>query len=94
MDLIETRENPENFYFYDWESLNNHPLISQINIYKYNMDKNMDNIIRLVELCIIDITNESDNYIIENNEIIIDLGLTKCPHCHHLIDTFGYCKCN
>jgi hypothetical protein len=93
MDLIETRENPENFYFYDWESLNNHPLISQINIYKYNMDKNMDNIIRLVELCIIDITNSNDIYIIENNEIIIDLGLIKCPYCHHLIDTFGYCKC-
>jgi hypothetical protein len=93
MDLIETRENPENFYFYDWESLNNHPLNSQINIYKYNMDKNMDNIIKLVELCIIDITNSNDIYIIENNEIIIDLGLTKCPYCNHLIDTFGYCKC-
>ena len=93
MDLIETTNNPENFYFYDWESLDSHPLINQINIYKNNMDANMDNIIKLVETCVIDITNNNENYIIENNEIIVDLGLSKCPNCNNLIDIYGYCKC-
>ncbi len=93
MDLIETKNNPENFYFYDWESLENHPLINDIYIYKYNMSNNMNNIIKLVEECVIDITNDYDNYSIENYEIIIDLGLIKCHICNSLIDTFGYCKC-
>ena len=57
------------------------------------MDENMDIIIKLVEQCVIDITNENDNYNIENNEIIIDLGLIKCNDCNILIDAYGYCKC-
>ncbi len=93
MDLIETQHNPENFNFYDWDSLENHLLINQITAYKYNMDKNMDNIIKLVEECVIDITNEYEYYNIEDNEIFIDLGLTKCINCHELIDIFGYCYC-
>jgi hypothetical protein len=57
------------------------------------MDKNMNNIIKLVEECVILITNEYDYYIIEDNEIFIDLGLVKCPYCHDLIDIYGYCYC-
>ncbi len=96
IDLIETKDNPENFYFYDWDSLENHPLINEINSYKNNMDNNMDNIIKLVEICVIYITNNNDNYIIDiinNNEIIIDLGLNKCLYCNSLIDTYGFCEC-
>ncbi len=94
MDLIETYSNPEDYNFYDWDSLENHSLINQINTFKNNIENNMDNIIKLVEECVISITNEYDNYIIENNEITIDLGLTKCSNCHELIDTFGYCDCD
>lgn len=93
MDLVETKDNPEDFYFYNWESLENHSNISQINMYKKNMDNNMDMIIKLVEDAIIDITNRYDNYTIDNYEIIIDLGLTKCLKCKNLINTYGYCKC-
>ena len=93
MDLIETQNNPEKIHFYDWDSLENNPLINQINVYKNDMDKNMNNIIKLVEECIIIITNQYEYYIIEDNEIFIDLGLVKCPDCHDLIDIYGYCNC-
>jgi hypothetical protein len=94
MDLLETKDNPENFYFYDWESLYQHPNVNQINTYKYNMDKNMEQIIQLVKQCVIDITNQYDIYNIDiNNEITIDLGLIKCTYCNNLIDTYGYCRC-
>ena len=95
MDLIETKDNPENFNFYEWESLNNHPNINQINIYKRNMEKNIEIIINLIEECIIDITNEYEMYNIDiNDEITIDLGLIKCTYCYSLIDAYGYCKCD
>jgi hypothetical protein len=58
------------------------------------MDKNIDNIIKLVELCIIDITNDYDIYIIENGEVFLDLGLINCFTCHNIIDAYGYCHCN
>ena len=94
MDLIETKNNPEEFYFYDWESLENHPLINQINIYNRNLDKNMDNIINLVEQCCIDITNNNDIYNIDiNYEITIDMGLITCIDCYNIIDAYGNCLC-
>ncbi len=93
LDLIETKDNPENYYFYDWESLYNHNNINQINIYKKHMDKNINIIIKLVEECILDITNENDIYNIDNNEITINLGLIKCKNCNSLIDAYGYCNC-
>ena len=93
IDLIETKDNPEDYYFYDWESLEEHPLINQINNYRNNMDNNMETIIKLVEEAVFDITNKYENYNIDNNEITIDFGLITCFDCHNLIDTFGYCKC-
>ncbi len=36
------------------------------------------------------ITNSNNISFIEIN---IDLGLTKCTECNHLIDTYGYCNC-
>jgi hypothetical protein len=97
MDLIETQGNPENYDYYDWDSIKDHPLYEQINNYKRNMDQNMDNIILLVEESIIDITNNTEGYIInyEDNNINIDIdcGITKCVNCGELLDGYNKCHC-
>ena len=89
MDLIETRGNPEDYNFYNWDLIN----VNIDNSYKRNMKNNMDIIIAIVEKNVIDITNNTEGYYIENDEIVLDLGLTNCSECHSLIDTYGYCKC-
>ncbi len=89
MDLIETKDNPEDDNFYNWDSIDN----QDINLYKKNLKNNMDIIIDIVKNNIIDITNNTEGYYIENDEVVLDLGLTYCHECHHLIDSYGYCKC-
>ena len=93
MDLIETKSNPENYEFYDWYSLNDHPNMIQINLYKRNMNQNMDIIIKLAKQAVIDITKKYKCYLIENNQLTLDIGLIKCKECNDLIDIYGYCKC-
>ena len=93
IDLIETKDNPEDYYFYNWNYLEDHPLLNEIYIYRNNMENNMDIIINLVEDCVFDITNKYDYYNIDNNEITIDFGLSACIECLHLIDTYGNCSC-
>jgi hypothetical protein len=85
MDLIETRNNPENIDFYDWNSV----IID--NCYINNLNNNIDNIIEIVKENIIKITNNTKNYYIENDEVVLDLGLINRQYCHHFIDTLGYC---
>ena len=87
MDLIETKFNPEDYNFYNWN------LVNIDSSYKRNLKDNMDEIIDIIEKEVIDITNNTDGYYIENGEVILDLGLTNCPECHSLINTFGHCKC-
>ncbi len=89
MDLIETKNNPEYYNFYNWDLVN----INIDSSYKRNLKDNMDEIIKIIEEQIINITNNTDGYYIENMEVILDLGLTNCPDCHALIDAYGYCKC-
>lgn len=89
MDLIETRNNPEEYNFYDWNSIN----IIIDSCYKRNLKDNMDIIINIVKNSVITITNKTLNYSIENEEVILDLGLVKCNYCHHIIDAYGYCYC-
>ncbi len=89
MDLIETKNNPEDYNFYNWDLID----INIDSCFKRNMKKNMDKIIELVEESVINITNDTEGYYIENNEIILDLGLANCPECHNLINVYGYCKC-
>ena len=87
MDLIETKDNPEDYYFYDWDS------IFIDNNYKNNLNNNIDNIIEIVKENVIKITNNTKNYYIENDDVILDLGLINCYNCHHIIDAYGYCNC-
>jgi hypothetical protein len=87
MDLIETRNNPENIDFYNWDSI----IID--NCYKNNLNNNIYNIIEIVKENVIKITNNTKNYYIENDEVVLDFGLLCCRDCHHFIDTFGYCNC-
>ncbi len=89
MDLIETKYNPEDYHFYNWNLID----ITIDNCYKKNLKNNMDVVIKIVEKQVIDIINNTEGYYIENGEVVLDLGLTNCPECHSLIDTFGYCKC-
>lgn len=87
MDLIETKDNPEDYDFYDWGN------IYIENSYKQNFKDNMDIIIDIVKEFVIIITNNTDGYIVENNEVFLDLGLINCTKCHCIIDIYGYCKC-
>ena len=87
MDLIETKDNPEDYDFYDWG------LININNCYKRNLNNNMNEIINNVHQYIIDIINNTDGYIIEDDEVILDLGLINCFKCHNIIDIYGYCHC-
>ena len=89
MDLIETRGNPEDYNFYNWDLV----YINIDNSYKRNLKDNMDVIIDIIEKQIINITNNTEGYTIENGEVVLDLGLTNCPDCHSLIDTCGNCNC-
>ena len=87
MDLIETKCNPEDCNFYNWD------LINIDSCYKRNLKDNIDVIIKLVEKNIIDITVITEGYIIENGEVLLDLGLINCVDCNHFIDIYGYCNC-
>ncbi len=89
MDLVETKGNPEDYNFYNWDLID----IDINSSFKRNMKNNMDAIIKMVEDNIIDITLNTEGYIIENGEVFLDLGLINCPDCHNFIDTYGYCKC-
>ncbi len=88
MDLIETKDNPEAIDFYDWDTI----LIDKC--YLNDLNNNMENIIEFVKESIIKITNNTKNYYVENDEIILDLGLINCPYCHHIINAYGYCYCD
>lgn len=87
MDLIETKDNPEDYDFYDWG------LIYIDDCYRRNLKDNMNEIIEIVYQYIIDIIDNTYGYIIENGEIFLDLGLINCPTCHNIIDAYGYCNC-
>ena len=87
MDLIETKKNPENYDFYDWG------LVFIEHSYRNNLENNMNEIIKLVHQYVIDITNKTEGYFVENGEVFLDLGLINCPTCHSIIDTYGYCNC-
>ena len=89
MDLIDTKSNPEDESFYEWGAIYN----SDINLYKKNLQDNMDIIIELVKKNVIDITNSTPGYCFDNEEVMLDIGLICCPNCHHFIDTYGYCYC-
>jgi hypothetical protein len=85
--LIETKDNLEDYDFYDWDSI----IIDSC--YKNDFKNNIETIIQIVKENVIKITNNTKNYYIENNEVILDLGLINCSKCHHIIDAFGYCYC-
>jgi hypothetical protein len=88
MDLIETKGNPEDYNFYNWDIIN-------INSsFKINLKNNINIIIEIVENQVIDITLNTDGYTIENGEVFLDLGLINCFTCHNIIDAYGYCHCN
>ena len=88
MDLIETKGNPEDYNFYNWD------IIDINSSFKRNLKDNINIIIEIVEKQVIDITNNTYGYIIENNEVFLDLGLINCFTCHNIIDAYGYCHCN
>ena len=88
MDLIETKGNPEDYNFYDWS------IIDINSSFKRNLKDNINIIIEIVEKQVIDIINNTYGYIIENDEVFLDLGLINCSNCHNIIDAYGYCHCN
>jgi hypothetical protein len=90
MDLIETKDNPEDYNFYNWGLINT----DINNCFKRNLEDNMDKIIEIVEKQVIDITNNTEGYNIEDGEVILDLGLVNCAECYTLIDIYGYCNCD
>lgn len=90
MDLIETKGNPENFNYYNWDLID----ICIDSSYKRNLKDNIDIIIKIVEDAVINITFNNEGYIIENEEVFLDFGLINCPDCHNFIDIYGYCSCN
>ncbi len=101
MDLIETQGNPEDYDYYNWESIKDHSLSEQLHYYKRNMDQNMEEILLLVEECVLDITNNTEGYsisIINNDnkiDIIVDIdcGITKCVNCGELLNGYNKCHC-
>jgi hypothetical protein len=93
MDLVETQGNPEDYYFYNWESLLSHYKFYNLHTYKRNFEDNINIILKIVLECVIDITNNTDNYTVDNDEVLLDLGLIKCKDCNNIINTYGYCNC-
>ena len=93
MDLIDTKYNPEDYNFYNWNAINENLDDCNLNLYKRNFHDNIDTIIEIVKKNVINITNNTPGYCVENEEAILDLGLINCPKCHHFIDTYGYCYC-
>jgi len=93
MDLIETKNNIEKFYFYDWDSIKDHILYSNLTKYINNININIDIIINIVETIVIDITNKSNGYIIEDNNISILFELVECEKCGNIWDGNAQCNC-
>ncbi len=93
MDLIETRYNPEPINFYDWSSISHHNMFHDLHLLIRNMEDNMSIIIAIVETIVKDITNNTDNYIIRNNEIEITFDLVKCDMCNRVWDGYAQCPC-
>jgi hypothetical protein len=94
MDLIETKYNPENIDFYNWDLIKDHSDYSLLDLYKKNMYNNMNNIINIVENIIIDITNNTDGYFITCDKIFVDYGLIKCVMCGNIWDGNAQCNCS
>ena len=94
MDLIETKNNIENITFYNWDSINEHTLYYLLDMYKKNINDNIDIIINLVKTIIIDLTNERGGYLIdEDYNIHISFELVECENCGNIWDGNAQCNC-
>ena len=93
MDLIETRDNPENIDFYDWNSIYHHDMFYDLHLLIRNMEDNMNIIIAIVENIVKDITNNMKGYRIYDNIIEIMFELTKCESCGNVWDGYAQCMC-
>lgn len=93
MDLIETKNNPEEVDFYDWDAINFHPDAYHLHIYKKHLNECMYIIIAMVENIVRDITNSTDGYNIHDNNIIIENELFTCDNCGNVWDGYAQCQC-
>ena len=93
MDLIDTKKNPEDYNFYNWDAIGENLDDCNLNLYKRNLEDNMNIIIEIVKKYVILITSNTPGYCVDNEEVMLDLGLICCPNCNHFIDTYGYCYC-
>jgi len=94
MDLVETEFNPEDINFYDWELIMHHQNYNQLDIYKRNINDNMNIIINIVEEIITDITNNISGYIIVDNNILANYDLIRCNECGTIWDGYSQCNCS
>ena len=93
MDLIETKNNIENITFYNWESIEHHELYYLLDMYKKNINDNIDIIIDIVKSIVIDITNQTNGYNINDNIIDISFELVQCEKCGNIWDGNAQCNC-
>jgi hypothetical protein len=93
MDLIETEFNPEDIQFYDWDLIKNHENYNNLDMYKRNINDNMNIIIDIVEYIIRDITNNTEGYFIVNDNILANYDLIRCGDCGNMWDGFAQCNC-
>lgn len=93
MDLVETEFNPEDISFYDWELISHHKNYNQLDMYKKNMNDNMNIIIDIVENIIRDITNNTEGYFIIDDNILSNYDMIRCNDCGNVWDGFSQCNC-
>ena len=62
-------------------------------MYKRNINDNIINIIDIVEKIVIDITNKTNGYIVEDNNISILFELVECEKCGNIWDGNAQCNC-
>lgn len=93
MDLVETEHNVENVDFYNWEYISFHKDYFLLDMYKRNINDNIETIINMVEDIIRDITNNTDGYFIVGDIVHVDFGLIKCVNCGNIWDGNAQCNC-
>jgi len=98
MDLVDTKCCPEDYIFYNWDDINDHPRFQEIIDCKRNFIDNFDNIINIVKDILYDMYNKKDfvkigNYKFKVNYWVFE-ELIICDYCDRVWDGMAQCQCN
>jgi hypothetical protein len=98
MDLVDTKCCPEDYYFYNWDIINDHPRFQEIINCKNDFIDNYDNIINIVKDILYDMYNKKDfvkvgNYKFKINYWVFE-ELIICDYCDRVWDGMAQCQCN